>query len=213
MTTIKLIKRMCMSIGLLLLAVHCNCDFTQMYDEIKEHADKDDIIDGFFKPELDKMLGNGTYGLVWKGNNYFISKNNTKKKIIQNCPYYITGLLDQNKVDARKLHFVNRWKIVAMKCMEGSVYSSFERECKIYTQLLADKNQTVEQYGIPAVWYKGNILRYNLAIGLTYCDVSISDKQEKNHGKLNPINLMVFFYQAVSNNCIIFFAQIFNKNS
>lgn len=89
-----------------------------------------------------------------------------------------------------------------MKVIETDSYISFERECKIYTKLLAYKNQTIEQYGIPAIWYKDVILRNYPAIGMTLCDVSIWNKQKINDGKLNAINLMVVFYQAVSNTLI-----------
>lgn len=89
-----------------------------------------------------------------------------------------------------------KWKPIAMKIMINS--DLFNSECQIYTKLLADKNQTLEQYGITAVWYKGDLLGKYHAIGMTFCDVSIWNKFQENGKVLDSIDLMVVFYQVVS---------------
>lgn len=72
---------------------------------------------------------------------------------------------------------------------------AFAGENKIYLKLLAYKNQTVEHYGIPAMWYQGVIYRSYYGIGMTLCSTSLAKKRQ--NGKLSPINLMVVFYQTV----------------
>lgn len=69
----KFIKWTC--ITLVLFVVHCNCRTffrkkpraPTLEEKIKSFTDKNDKIDGFFKPKGDKQLGTGSYGLVWKG--------------------------------------------------------------------------------------------------------------------------------------------------
>lgn len=57
----KLINGLYMTLVLFVI----NCDCLSLQDEIKSYADHGDVIDGFFKPY--RKLGEGTYGLVWKG--------------------------------------------------------------------------------------------------------------------------------------------------
>lgn len=92
----------------------------------------------------------------------------------------------------------SNWKPIAMKIISQCDTSTFEDEFRIYTKLLAFKNESVERYGIPSVWYKGSLLNKFDAIGMTLCSVSIMEKLKKNGGQLDPIDLMVVFYQVVS---------------
>lgn len=94
------------------------------------------------------------------------------------------------------------WKPIAMKIVKIKKFKTiyFKKECKIFTKLLADKNQTVEKYGIPAVWYKGNLLNQFHAIAMTLCSVSLAsleDERIKLHGQFGPIDTMIVFYQVV----------------
>lgn len=63
----KLIKWTSISIILILFRAYCNC--IKFEQEIKAYADDGDVIDGFFRP--DHKVGQGSYGLVWKGNDSF----------------------------------------------------------------------------------------------------------------------------------------------
>lgn len=89
------------------------------------------------------------------------------------------------------------WKPVAMKIVKHDNLLTFERECTVLTKLMAYKNKTVEQYGILAMWYKGDLLNKFYAIGMTQCETSIMDKKDK-YGKLTSTDLMIVLYQVVS---------------
>lgn len=88
------------------------------------------------------------------------------------------------------------WKTIAMKISKRS--NRFKREFKLFARLLAYKNETVDNYGIPTVWYRGAFMEKYYAIGMTLCETSIFNKFRENGGKLEPINLLVVFYQVVS---------------
>lgn len=83
-------------------------------------------------------------------------------------------------------------------------YAYFEREQRIYMRLKAYKNKSVEQYGIPSVWFKGELMKKAYAIGMTLCEASIYDKKNEYGGKLEDVDLLVVFYQVVSI-CVIYF--------
>lgn len=48
------------------------------------------------------------------------------------------------------------WKQIAVKIVPFGRFKTLyiEKKFKIFIKLLAYKNQTVEQYGIPVIWYK-----------------------------------------------------------
>lgn len=89
------------------------------------------------------------------------------------------------------------WKPIGMKIVEQSYNWSFKSECRIFTKLLSYKNQTVERYGIPSVWYMGDLLKKFHAIGMTLGSVSLAEKHEECNGQFDPINSLVVFYQVV----------------
>lgn len=90
------------------------------------------------------------------------------------------------------------WKLVAMKIVERNDFIIFERECRIYTKLLADKNDRVEQYGISTIWFEGVLLGKYHAFAMTFCPISIQSQLNHSGSKLEPKNVVAVFYQAVS---------------
>lgn len=190
----------------ILLAVHCanEVEHPEIEKEINKYVITGDAIDGFFKPN--QMLGTGDFGGVWKGKKMFYDNFFKKKKIVLSNFKSILGLLDQNKVNEHDLNKTgtsttnSNWTPIAMKFVQFSRFKTFyfQKEFRIFTQLLAYKNQTVERYGIPAVWYKGDLLNKFHAIGMSLCDVSMMEKQQEYDGKLHPIDVMVTLYQSVN---------------
>lgn len=66
-------------------------------------------------------------------------------------------------------------------------------------RLLAYKNETVEQFGVTAMYFKGAFLKKYSAIGMTLCNETIFDKisQLDSLESFDPIDRLAFFYQAV----------------
>lgn len=74
----------------------------------------------------------------------------------------------------------------------------FGRECKLFRRLLAYQNETVEQFGITAMFFKGVFMKKYRAIGMTLLDLSFFQvKLDHAEDNLDPMDCLVFFYQAV----------------
>lgn len=87
--------------------------------------------------------------------------------------------------------------------------NSYDREMRIYETFNATTDTTIEQHGIPRIYYSGAFLRKYRVIAMTLFDGTLLDLYEKK-GNISPdFSILLILKQTVcairltSQNCIV----------